>query len=188
MSTHAIELCQHIKISGSRCGAPAMRDQQFCRFHEACFAITIDVSTSAAVPRAPFLLPALEDATSIQVAISQVCEHLLHRRLDPNKAGVLLYAMQVASSNLGRLAADRTEAKIEVKAEDKNHSPHRDKNDGDKNGESQPAPISTGQISTAEISTSHDDASGAPDRLPPGTIHASQQPRRRRSAVGRSGG
>jgi hypothetical protein len=46
------------------------------------------------VPAAPFFLPVLEDAASIQLAITQVCEHLLHRRLDPKKAGVLLYAMQ----------------------------------------------------------------------------------------------
>jgi hypothetical protein len=167
MSTYPGERCQHIKISGSRCGAPALRDQQFCRFHEACFAITIDVSTSAAVPRAPFLLPALEDAASIQVAISQVCEHLLHRRLDPNKAGVLLYAMQVASSNLSRLAADRAEVKTEVTTEDKNGESHEPA--------SQPVPPAT-------TSTSQDDASGTTDRLPPGTIHASQQPRLRPSA------
>jgi hypothetical protein len=162
MSTFPGERCQHIKLSGSRCGAPALRDQQYCRFHQSCFAITIDVSTSATVPRAPFLLPALEDATSIQVAITQVCEHLLHRRLDPNKAGVLLYAMQVASANLNRL-----------QGESANHKNDDATNDGDKN--------ESGDNASTEPSTNQDAASGAPDRLPPGTIHACEQPTRHRS-------
>jgi hypothetical protein len=40
--------------------------------------------------------------------ITQVCEDLLHRRLDAKKAGILLYATQVASSNLGRLNQEKT--------------------------------------------------------------------------------
>ncbi len=108
MSIHTIELCQHMKMSGDRCAAPALRDQKFCRFHNCCRPAQVDVSTSATVPAAPFLLPVLEDAASIQLAITQVCEHLLHRRLDAKKAGILLYAMQVASSNLGRLSEEKT--------------------------------------------------------------------------------
>jgi hypothetical protein len=109
MSIHPIELCQHIKMNGDRCGAPALRGEKLCRFHNFCGSIQVDVSTSAAVPAAPFFLPALEDAASIQLAITQVCEHLLHRRLDAKKAGILLYAMQVASSNLGRLSQEKTQ-------------------------------------------------------------------------------
>src|SRR5450631_625511 len=109
MSIHTIALCQHVKISGDRCGAPALDDQKLCRFHHFCGSVQVDVSTSAAEPAAPFFLPALEDAASIQLAITQVCEHLLHRRLDAKKAGVLLYAMQVASSNLGRLGKEKTQ-------------------------------------------------------------------------------
>ena len=107
MSIHPIALCQHVKMSGDRCGAPALRDQKFCRFHTCCFPVEFDVSTSAAEPPAPFLLPVLEDATSIQLTITKVCEHLLHRRLDAKKAGILLYAMQVASSNLARLSEEK---------------------------------------------------------------------------------
>jgi len=107
MSIHPIELCHHIKMNGDRCGAPALRDQKLCRFHNFCGPVQVDVSTSAAEPAAPFFLPALEDAASIQLAITQVCEHLLHRRLDAKKAGVLLYAMQVASSNLSRLSQEK---------------------------------------------------------------------------------
>jgi hypothetical protein len=37
----------------------------------------------------------------------------LHRRLDAKKAGVLLYAMQVASSNLDRPSEDKSQKKGE---------------------------------------------------------------------------
>lgn len=107
MSSYPGERCQHIKVSGDRCGAPALHDQKLCRFHNVCRPTRIDVSTSAAEPPAPFLLPILEDASSIQMTITQICEHVLHRRLDAKKAGILLYAMQVASSNLGRLGEER---------------------------------------------------------------------------------
>jgi len=61
-----------------------------------------DGSGSAQFPTAPFFLPRLDDANSIQRALAKVCQNLLHRRLDPKKAGVLLYAIQLASSNLHR--------------------------------------------------------------------------------------
>ncbi len=121
MSTYPGERCQHIKMNGDRCGGSALRDQKFCRFHNSCCAVEVDVSTSATVPAAPFFLPVLEDAASIQLAITQVCEHLLHRRLDAKKAGVLLYAMQVASSNLDRLSEHKSEDKSQKKSSEENN-------------------------------------------------------------------
>ena len=111
MSSFPIELCQHMKMSGDRCGAPALRDQKLCRFHKFCTPVTVDVSTSAQFPAAPFFLPVLEDASSIQLTIAQVCEHMLFHRLDSKQAGVLLYALQVASSNLDRLKEEKSQAK-----------------------------------------------------------------------------
>jgi hypothetical protein len=70
-----------------------------------------DASGSAKFPPAPFFLPLLEDANSIQRGLGKVCEHLLHRRLDPKKAGVLLYAMQLASTNLGSLNKNKSQKK-----------------------------------------------------------------------------
>jgi hypothetical protein len=74
-----------------------------------CSGWTVEVGWAATVPPAPFLLPVLEDAASIQLAITQVCERLLERRLDAKKTGILLYALQVASSNLSRLSQEKTE-------------------------------------------------------------------------------
>jgi hypothetical protein len=160
-------------MNGSRCGSPALRDQKFCYFHNCCSPVEVDVSTSATVPAAPFFLPVLEDAPSIQLAITQVREHLLHRRLDPKKAGILLYAMQVASSNLGRLSEDKGQDKSQKKSEEKHQE-----NSPEKSVESSsPAPASSEAVSTGQ-DDSGSISSGEPDRLPPGTIQACEQPRR----------
>jgi hypothetical protein len=47
-------------------------------------------------------LPMLEDSASIQVAISQIVAALLSSRLDARRAGLLLYALQIASQNIDR--------------------------------------------------------------------------------------
>lgn len=158
MTINLTALCQHIKLNGNRCGSPALRDRKFCHFHEGYSPARVDVSTSAQFPPAPFYLPVLEDASSIQLAISQVCEHMLHRRLDPKKASVMLYAMQVASSNLARMNREKIEDDSQRKKE-------------------KSVPASSEMSGTIEEDSSAI-ASGNPDRLPPGTIQACEQPKR----------
>ena len=53
----------------------------------------------------PLLLdfPALEDRESIQVALSMIVSALGQDRIDPRRAGPILYALQVASSNAQKL-------------------------------------------------------------------------------------
>jgi hypothetical protein len=45
-------------------------------------------------------LPTLEDGNSIQMALMQVMEALLRDQIDTKVAGLLLYGLQIASSNL----------------------------------------------------------------------------------------
>lgn len=48
---------------------------------------------------APFNLPPIEDAASIQLALIEVAQALAANRIEPRRAGLLLYALQVASTN-----------------------------------------------------------------------------------------
>jgi len=50
-------------------------------------------------------LPMLEDSFSIQVAISQIVTALLSSRIDARRAGLLLYALQIASQNIDRASS-----------------------------------------------------------------------------------
>jgi hypothetical protein len=47
----------------------------------------------------PLQLPVLEDSASIQLALIEVLQALAAHQLDPKRAGLLLYGLQVASAN-----------------------------------------------------------------------------------------
>jgi len=47
-------------------------------------------------------LPAIEDPASIQIALTQVVSALASSRIDARRAGLLLYALQIASQNVDR--------------------------------------------------------------------------------------
>jgi hypothetical protein len=162
MSNFPGERCQHIKMNGQRCGSPALRNQEFCYFHDRCCPVTVDVSTSAQYPAAPFFLPVLEDATSIQATITQVCKNLLHHRLDPKKAGILLYAMQVASSNLSRLDEEKKDGEENEDATEQKSQDHDQESRAERTARENARAARTEDM----------------DPLPPGTIQACEQPRR----------
>ncbi len=67
----------------------------------------VDINNNETIPSFHVYLPQLEDAVSIQSAISEVCEMMLHRRIKPKEATALFYAMQVASTNLSFLNGNK---------------------------------------------------------------------------------
>ena len=106
-SSYQVPRCQHIKTNGTQCNSPAMRDYRRCYFHEHWAPEFIGLNTQKKPhPVGEIVLPVLEDASSIQSAICQVMSQLLQDRIDTKKAGLLLYALQTASANLGRLQAE----------------------------------------------------------------------------------
>jgi hypothetical protein len=100
--------CQHIKVNGTQCGSPALRRSKFCFFHkrfqtERLSLHKSQVNQARARRRAAiFDLPVLEDANSIQVSLMQIMRLLALEHLDAKTVGLLLYALQTASSNLRR--------------------------------------------------------------------------------------
>ncbi len=99
--------CQHIKTNGTQCGSPALKDNQFCYYHAQCRAITFNYRLAYHdYTPTEIHLPAFEDAHSIQLMLRQVTELVLKRKIDLKEASVLLYALQIASSNLKRLEFD----------------------------------------------------------------------------------
>jgi hypothetical protein len=96
--------CQHLKINGTQCGSPALRRNRFCFFHKRFQDERIKLSADRARRGvATFVLPVLEDANSIQIALMQVMRLLVAQQIDHKTASLLLYALQTASTNL-RLA------------------------------------------------------------------------------------
>ena len=52
-------------------------------------------------------MPVLEDAQSIQSVVGLVAMLVLGGKIDNKQAGVLLYALQIASTNLKRIEAEK---------------------------------------------------------------------------------
>jgi hypothetical protein len=103
MYSSNIPRCQHIKVNGTQCGSPAVRDRRFCFFHKKWHDQRIVINSAQARQSPPTLdLPVLEDANSIQVALMQVMRLLISHQIDHKTAGLLLYALQTASFNLRR--------------------------------------------------------------------------------------
>jgi hypothetical protein len=99
-----IPRCQHIKANGTQCGSPALHRKRFCYFHNRWRATSINLKRTSAARCASILeLPVLEDADSIQVALMQVLRLILNRQFDSKTGGLMLYGLQIASSNLCHL-------------------------------------------------------------------------------------
>jgi hypothetical protein len=90
--------CRHIKTSGGKCASPAMHDRPFCYYHWRQRERASERRTSPAVPLS-HALSNLEDRGAIQHAITQVIMALADYEIDTKRAGVLLYGLQLASSN-----------------------------------------------------------------------------------------
>jgi hypothetical protein len=101
--------CEHIRLSGERCGSPAMRGEKHCYFHDYNFN-----------PRYRFhgSIPLPEDAASIQVGITRVIRMLEALPESPKNCALMLYALQTASSNLKRVREEVTALAEESKPEE----------------------------------------------------------------------
>jgi hypothetical protein len=84
------------------CGSPALRNGEYCYFHYRWRMTTVDLSHSAHHVTTEFVLPVLEDADSIQITLGQIMRMIVCRQVDTKSAGLLLYALQIASANLRR--------------------------------------------------------------------------------------
>ncbi|MFZ3262790.1 MAG: hypothetical protein WA172_02220 [Terriglobales bacterium] len=184
--------CQHLKINGTRCGSPAQRNERFCYFHVQCRPARFRFGRSYAdYSRSEVFLPAFEDTCSIQFTLRQVVELVMRKKLDLSEARLIVYALQIASSNLKRMAAEKpcpgqvvvdppvipvteadgqevidpksvTSAKTSATQDSEPTVPHKWSAKFDKMFPPDPEP-----------------EAGSDDKLPPGAIQACQSPHRR---------
>src|SRR5438270_12727021 len=93
--------CRHIFTDGHRCGSPCLRGEHLCYYHH---------TTRKPAPRthgSSFELPLPEDRSAIQASIGQVLQRIAANDIDPRRAGLLLYGLQIASLNLPKPPAHR---------------------------------------------------------------------------------
>lgn len=107
MSSIAAARCRHIKVSGTQCGSPALRNKNFCFYHQQDRPMTVECYSEGEYATGEIALPVFEDAHSIQVVIRQVVQMVLQKRIERKTASLLLYALQIASSNLKRMDLEK---------------------------------------------------------------------------------
>lgn len=99
MALGNVPRCQHIKMNGVQCGSPALNRRRQCFFHERAREQQSRIVKDQ-FKQARFVLPVLEDANAVQMALMQVMQLLAWGEMDRKVAGLLLYGLQTASANL----------------------------------------------------------------------------------------
>jgi hypothetical protein len=84
-------LCAYTKVDGRRCGSPAWQQYEFCWHHQ---------GLKARFDAKQFTVPALDDANAVQVAVMDVINALITRKIDRADAYALFYGLYLAKSNL----------------------------------------------------------------------------------------
>ena len=107
MSSLEATRCRHVKVSGTQCGSPALRSKNFCFYHQQHRPLKVECYSEAEYPTGEIVLPVFEDAHSIQSVIRQVVQMVLQKRIERKTATLLLYALQIASSNLKRIELEK---------------------------------------------------------------------------------
>ena len=93
--------CRHLKEDGAFCQMPALRERNYCFFHLRERGRRLRMAQEAARQRSsPLVLPPFEDMTAVNAGLTLVVVALAFRRIDQRTAGLLLYALQQAASNL----------------------------------------------------------------------------------------
>ncbi len=85
--------------NGAKCHSPALRGKPYCYFHTRLHRFTAQPPIT---PDGILRFPVLEDRSAIQIALAKVLDALCYSRIDPRRASLLLYGLQIASQNVER--------------------------------------------------------------------------------------
>src|ERR1700752_1911570 len=90
--------CTHIKVTGVRCNSPALREEQFCYFHQ---------NAHRGVRRPPqsrlHPIAMIEDEESIQCGLMEVINALMRNTIDVKRATLIIRALHIAVKNAPRV-------------------------------------------------------------------------------------
>ena len=96
----SIRRCQHIKVNGTQCGSPALRNEKYCYFHMRWALKSMEIDENRQRERWNVTLSLPEDADSIQMGLGEVMRLVLTNRINHSTAALLVYTLQTASVNL----------------------------------------------------------------------------------------
>jgi len=91
--------CHHIFPDNARCGSPRMRNEQFCYYHHDSRRPVVRPHERLA-RRSTFSLFTPADFDAIQESLGELLIRIAANDIDPRRAGLLLYCLQISSANL----------------------------------------------------------------------------------------
>jgi hypothetical protein len=102
--------CRHVHAAGHQCGSPALRNEQFCYHHHTTRRPKPPAGKFRHLDaREPFELPVVEDFPSALSVASQLLSRIASNDVDHERAGRLLYNLQIITSIIDK--ASRAAAK-----------------------------------------------------------------------------
>jgi hypothetical protein len=110
--------CRHIFTDGRRCGSKSLHAEPLCYYHHTTHGRAARRAQQQAGAfrdtLSTFDLPLPEDRSAIQLAIGEIMLRIASGNLDSKRAGLLLYALQIASLNLPREPRTQPETAVET--------------------------------------------------------------------------
>ena len=93
--------CQHTRENGIFCGAPPLRNEDYCYFHLELLGRRMHMAKARALgERWELRLPPIEDIFSVQSGLMQVIDAVTADRIDLKHAHFLLSALRLAAANI----------------------------------------------------------------------------------------
>jgi hypothetical protein len=182
MSSSAAPRCRHIKVNGTQCGSPALSHKNFCFYHQQDRPLKVECYSEGPYAAGEIALPLFEDAHSVQTVIRQVVQMVLQKRLERKTASLLLYALQIASSNLKRMELEKPQPEqvvtnLETESETPMAAITEDETARETPASAQPEwnarPVNASTKTGADKDNENDRSD---EDLPPGTIQACYRP------------
>jgi hypothetical protein len=97
-----VKLCSHIKVTGVRCGSPALREKEFCYFHQRMLR---GIHTPPEARLHPVAL--IENEEAIQSSLMELINAIARNSIDLRRADLILKALHIAVKNSRRVGFDR---------------------------------------------------------------------------------
>jgi len=102
-----VKLCSHIKVTGVRCGSPALRDENFCYFHLRMFRGVPTPKKSRIHP-----IALIENEESIQAALMETINAIVRNQIDLPRAKLILKALSIAARNSSNVSFDTQKSEM----------------------------------------------------------------------------
>jgi len=99
--------CRHIKVNGTQCGSPALRNNIFCFYHQNDRPCPLPCYSDIEYATGEITLPFLKTRTPFRPLFARSCRWSCKRESSGKPPGLLLYALQIASSNLKRMELEK---------------------------------------------------------------------------------